>query len=185
MGPDQSLIDGIRKGDSTALKQFFESFYPSVCIFARKYLKDADIAEDIAQDAFVEFWNRKEQFDDIRTIKGFIYTVTKNKCLNHIKATNIREGILREKFISDVYFYELVQEEEIYRIVHSAVNGLAAQSRKIVLLSMEGYTNKEIAKELDVSVNTVKTLKKNAYKELKEKLKDYAFILFLLNQMLG
>lgn len=185
MVPDQTLIERIRKGDSIALKQFFESFYPSVYIFARKYLRDTDIAEDIAQDAFVEFWNRKEQFDDMNAVKGFIYTVTKNKCLNHIKTTNIRQKILRNKLMSDEYFYELVQEEETYRIVHSAVNGLAAKSRNIVLLSMEGYKNKEIAKELDVSVNTVKTLKKNAYKELKEKLKGYVFILFLLNQMLG
>ena len=178
------LINSIRQGDSKALKQFFESFYPSVCIFARKYVRDINIAEDIAQESFVEFWKRREQFADLRALKGFIYTVTRNKCLNQIKLNSIREDILRNQILSDDFFYEMVQEEETYRILHQAINGLAAQSRRIILLSLKGYKISEIADELNISVNTVKTLKKNAYKELRNKLKGHIFILFLLNQLL-
>lgn len=178
------LINSIRLGDSKALKQFFESFYPSVCIFARKYVRDINIAEDIAQESFVEFWKRREQFADLRALKGFIYTVTRNKCLNQIKLNSIREDILRNQILSDDFFYEMVQEEETYRILHQAINGLAAQSRRIILLSLKGYKISEIADELNISVNTVKTLKKNAYKELRNKLHDHIFILFLLNQFL-
>ncbi len=180
----QFLIQSIRLGDSKALKEFFESFYPSVCIFARKFVKDMDIAEDIAQESFIEFWSRREQFTDIKALKGFIYTVTRNKCLNQIKLSSIREDILRKQLFSEDFFYEMVQEEETYRILHQAIGGLADQSRKIILLSLKGYKVSEIAEELNISVNTVKTLKKNAYKELRVKLRDQAFILFLLNQVL-
>lgn len=178
------LIRSIRLGDNKALKQFFESFYPSVCIFARKYVRDINIAEDIAQESFIEFWKRREQFADLRALKGFIYTVTRNKCLNQIKLNSIREDILRNQILSDDFFYEMVQEEETYRILHQAINGLAAQSRRIILLSLKGYKISEIADELNISVNTVKTLKKNAYKELRNKLQGHIFILFLLNQLL-
>ena len=181
---NQHLIRSIRTGDNKALKQFFESFYPSVCIFARKYVKDMDIAQDIAQESFIEFWKRREQFIDIKALKGFIYTVTYNKCLNQIKLSSIREDILRNQLLSDDFFYEMVQEEETYRILYQAINGLASQSRRIILLSLKGYKVVEIADELNISVNTVKTLKKNAYKELRSKLKDHVFILFLLNQLL-
>jgi len=180
----QLLIQSVRLGDSKALKQFFNSFYPSACLFARKYVKEVDVAEDIVQESFIEFWKRREQFTDIKAIKGFIYTVTRNKCLNQIKLSSIHESILREKLFSDDFFYEIVQEEETYRILHQAIGELADQSRRIILLSLKGYKVSEIAEELCISVNTVKTLKKNAYKELRTKLRDQAFILFLLNQVL-
>lgn len=166
-------------------KQFFEDFYPSVCVFARKYVKDIDLAEDLAQEAFVEFWKRKEKFSDIKAIKGFIYTVTRNKCLNHLKLRSSRENIMRNRLSSDDYFYELILEEETYRFVHQAVDKLALQSRKIVWLCFEGNKNQEIAEKLDISINTVKTLKKNAYKELRILLKDHVFVLFLLNHFLN
>lgn len=162
-----------------AFELFFEGFYPSVCAFSQKYIKDAGLAEDFAQEAFVEFWKKKEDFTDLKGAKGFIYTITKNKCLNHIKQTIIREKILKDEIFSDDYFYEIILEEETYQIVHKAINKLSPQSSKIVWLSMEGNKNQEIADQLNVSINTVKTLKKNAYKTLRMKLSDQLFLLAL------
>lgn len=185
MSPDDLKVGRINNDDIKAFKQFFESFYPSVCVFAKKYVNDIDLAEDIAQEAFIEFWKQKGTFADAKAMKGFIYTVTRNKCLNHIKIKGIRENILKKEFPSDDNFYELILEEETYRIVHQAVNKLASQSRKIVWLSLEGNKNPEIAERLNISVNTVKTLKKNAYKELRLLLKDNVFALLLLSILLN
>lgn len=182
---NNTLVDLCKKDDIRAFKIFFEGFYPSICVFARKYLKDAAIAEDLSQEAFIEFWKQREKFTDLKAIKGFIYTVTRNKCLNHIKLRNIQTNILKEEIFSEDYFYESILEEETYRIVHQAINKLAPQSRKIVWLSMEGNKNQEIADHLNISINTVKTLKKNAYKELRNHLKDHIFVLILFGYFLN
>lgn len=185
MEADPSLTGLLsNKDDIQAFKKFFEGFYPSVCVFAQKYLKDTKLCEDIAQEAFCEFWVRKDKFMDIKAMKGFIYTVTRNKCLNNIKLSTIHKNILKDEISSEDYFYEMVLEEETYRILHKSVNNLAPQSRKIVWLSMEGNKNQEIADQLKISVNTVKTLKKNAYKELRTQLKDHIFVLFLISYFL-
>lgn len=178
-------VNKITQGDRKTFKEFFEDFYPSCCVFAYRYLKDLDLAQDVAQESFIEFWKKKEHFNDIKTIKGFIYTVIRNKCLNHIKAKNIHENILNNEFSGDSFFYELILEEETYRIVNQAVNKLAPQMQRIVLLSMAGNTNQKIAELLSISLNTVKTLKKNAYKELRLQLKDHVFILFLISYILN
>jgi len=182
---DQKIVLLINQNDIKAFREFFESFYPSVCVFAQKYLKEIELAEDLAQEAFIEYWKRKEKFADIKAVKGFIYTVTKNKCLNHIKIKGIRDNILNAEFSGNDYFYELILEEETFRIVHQAVDKLAPQTRNIVWLSLEGKKNQEIADHLEVSLNTVKTLKKNAYKDLRIHLKDHAFILLLINHFLN
>lgn len=185
METDSSLTGFGNIDDIKAFRHFFEGFYPSVCVFAQKYLKDAELAEDISQEAFFEFWVRKDKFTDIKAMKGFIYTVTRNKCLNNIKSRTIRENILKDEISSDDYFYEMVLEEETYSILYKSVNNLAPQSQKIVWLSMEGKKNQEIADQLKISVNTVKTLKKNAYKELRLQLKDHVFVLFLISYFLS
>ena len=185
MNSDQMLAHSLKRNDIKAFREFFESFYPSVCVFAHKYLNEIEVAEDLAQEAFVEYWKRKENFDDLKAIKGFIYTVARNKCLNYIKIKGIRANILNTEFSGNDYFYELILEEETYRIVHQAVDKLAPQTRNIVWLSLEGKKNQEIADHLEVSVNTVKTLKKNAYKDLRIHLKDHAFILLLIYHFLN
>jgi RNA polymerase sigma-70 factor (family 1) len=185
MDLDNSHIGLLNRDDKKAFKQFFEGFFPSVCIYAGKYLKDNDLAEDFAQEAFIEFWKSRGTFADIKAIKGFIYTVTRNKCLNYLKITGIRENIIKNDLLSDDYFYELILEEETYSIVYNAVNKLPPQSRKIIWLSLEGNKNQDIAERLAISVNTVKTLKKNAYKELRSQLKDHIYILFLLSHFLN
>lgn len=185
MKSDNSLTGLINRDDKKSFKIFFEEFYPSVCVYAGKYLKDIDLAEDFAQEAFIEFWKSNGQFTDIKAIKGFIYTVTRNKCLNHLKITGIHDNILKNDLLLDDYFYELILEEETYSIVHNAVNKLATQSRKIIWLSLEGNKNQDIADHLQVSVNTVKTLKKNAYKELRNLLKDHVYVILLLSHFLN
>lgn len=185
MKPEKLHTNLSTKEEVKAFKEFFESFYPSVCIFAQKYVRDAGLAEDIAQEAFVEYWKKKENFTDLKAEKGFIYTVTRNKCLNDLKHRDIQKSIFNDKILSDDYFYELIIEEETYSIVSHYVNNLAPQSRKIVWLSMEGIKNQEIADNLNISVNTVKTLKKNAYKELRNQLKDHVFIFFLISYFLN
>ena len=182
----ENLLDGLlNRNNKKAFKQFFENFYPSVCVYAGKYLKDINLAEDFTQEAFIEYWRSKGQFTDIKAIKGFIYTVTKNKCLNHLKITSIRENIIKNDFSLNDYFYELILEEETYSIVHHAVNKLASQSRKIIWLSLEGNKNQDIAEQLGVSINTIKTLKKNAYKELRDLLKNQAYVILLLSHFLN
>ncbi|WP_430811908.1 MULTISPECIES: RNA polymerase sigma factor [unclassified Carboxylicivirga] len=185
MNFSKDLVDKLNNRNAKALKEFFVGFYPSLCVFAKKYIPESNIVEDIVQDSFIVFWEGQKLFDDIDILKGFLYKTAKYKCLNHLKLKGLRNEILEGGFDKDDLLYELVLEEETYRIIHKAIEGLSPRSRRIIELSMKGYKNPEIAEELDISINTVKTLKGNAYKLLRKNLKDHVFVLFLLNQVLN
>ena len=79
----------------------------------------------------------------------------------------------------EVIFKDYLIEEEAYRIIDNAVNALPPQSARIVKMCLEGKQNKEIAEILDISVNSVKTLKYNALNVLRNSLKDYFYLLML------
>ena len=185
MSIKEGIIEKLNQRDSSALKDFFVEFYPSICLFSKKIIPETDIIEDIAQEAFLVFWRSQKQFENIDALKGFLYVTAKNKCLNHLKIKGLRAEILKNGFDKEEHIYELILEEETYRIISKAIEKLPPQGRRIIELSMKEYKNPEIAEELGVSVNTIKTLKRNAYKVLRENLKDHVFVLFLLNQILN
>ncbi|MDE5422728.1 RNA polymerase sigma-70 factor [Ancylomarina sp. DW003] len=175
------LFQKIKSGNAKAFESFFNQLYPSMCVVAREYVKDDGAAEDIAQEAFIKLWNARDKYDSIASLKSFLYVMVKNLSLNYLRRDKLGSKYTGSLNKEDYYhFNNQVIEEETYRILEQAIKALPKQSSKIMMLSLKGLQNQEIAERLGISVNTVKTLKYNSHKTLKTTLKDYFFILALL-----
>ena len=81
--------------------------------------------------------------------------------------------------VEDSYFYQAI-EEELIRKLREKIVSLPEQRKTILLLSIDGLSIQEIAEQLNISVNTVKTQKKRAYAYLKKHLQGGYLILFIL-----
>ncbi|GAB3662442.1 RNA polymerase sigma-70 factor [Echinicola sediminis] len=182
---DIDLIRQLNKGNVAGYRRVFDMFYDSLCHFAYKYLKDKSEAEDVVQETFMALWDNRQDFDTLTSVKSYLYTVTKNKCLNFLSTSSNRLRILEEEYRHSQEFFESqVVEEEVYRLLDQAVRKLPEQSRKIVDLNLQGFKNQEIADQLGISINTVKTLKKNAYKSIRSEM-IMTVLLTLLHQTGG
>lgn len=138
--------------------------------------------EDLVQDCFIHFWENKSNFDQLATIKSFLYTSVRNKCLNQIKHENVKqkhEGQIAYELHSEHSFKNHIIEEETFNLLHAEIQNLPDAAKNIMLLALNGLKNPEIAEELNVSVNTVKTQKKIAYAKLKDKLSVTNFSILL------
>ena len=98
---------------------------------------------------------------------------------DHVGPDHVLRRILRDED-AELYYMRSVIEEETRRLIFTAIDSLPEHCRKVCLLNLEGMDNQEIADELQVSLNTVKFHKKNAYKLLRDKLKDQFYLLFLI-----
>lgn len=162
-------------------KFFFEEFFTSLVLFCNKYFNDEEKAADIAQESFIKLWNSEIEFSSIERVKGFLYTTSKNSCLNQLRHHKIEsEYYDEEKNRTELFFRDNIVEEETYAMVYKAIEKLAPQSKRIILMAIKGYGNQEIAERLDISVNSVITLRKNAYKKLRGLLKEYFYYIFLM-----
>lgn len=171
----------IKSGDSKAFEALFNQLYPSMCVLAREYVKDDGMAEDIAQEAFVKLWNTRDRYENITSIKSFLYVMVKNQSLNLLKRDKLGNKFTESLDKEDYYYFNnCIVEEETYRILQQAIDDLPHRSAIVMNLSLQGMQNQEIAERLGVSVNTVKTLKYNSMKTLRTKLRNYFFILLLL-----
>ena len=174
----------IANGDIKMFQEFFETFYPSLCRFCFSFVKSTDSAADIAQEAMIKFWKSRESHISIKQAKVYLFTIARNDSINFMLRNQMVEDhsfkyAENKEFISNAYI-----EDEVFDILHTAVDTLPPQSKNIILLALKDYQNKQIAEELNISVNTVKSLKKTAYATLRVLLKDRVFELLLVNMYL-
>ena len=140
------------KIDELTFKTLFDEFYQALCVFASTYLKDDSLSADIVQEGFVKFWNKRDH--------------------------KLRREDL--SVLESVEFYtETLVEEEAYRMFYNAVESLPHQTRQVILLSLDGLKNSEIAGQLGIAESSVHTLKKIAYKKLREILREYYYLVFI------
>ncbi len=179
MGSDQ-LIHDFKRWKVDSFKQFFENFYPSLCLFAHKYNKDHEVSLDIVQEAFVYIWNKNEDLNSLNSVKAYLYKYVKNRSLNYFRDSERRKILNFEQLDSEIFFRDNLIEEETYQIIYDAIKMLPPQGQKVIEYSLDGLKIQEIAEKLNISTNTVKTIKLRAFKSLREELKDNIFILFML-----
>lgn len=169
---------------NTEFRKFFDEFFPAVYKLMKKYTGENELAQDLTQEAFVKVYECKEQFESLENAKAFLYTVARHLWLNHCKHEKIRKKFYADAEHAEEEYENFLQEvtfQETVRVLYQAIGQLAPQSKKIILLNLQGKNNNEIAEELRISVNTVKCLKKSAYLKLRKILdKEYWWILIYL-----
>ena len=161
---------------------FFRENFSSVYAFMKRYTGDDELAADLAQETFIRVYERRDEIVSVDYGKAFLYTVARHLYWNHCKHQQAKEHYFAQLDENDVDDYDFLQEvtrQETMRILYTAIDRLSPQTRKVILLNLEGKTNPEVAEELGISVNTVKTQKRKAYAFLREELK-HLFIIFLV-----
>ncbi len=172
--------------DSQAFKEIFERLFPYMCNLASRIVLDDDKAKDIAQEAFVKLWNKDdEEFESESSLKAYLYVLVKNACISELRKEKNKNTLSLDDnvIVPEKDFLNEILREETYQMLREAIAQLSPQAAQVVGLSLQGFGNQQIAEELDVTINTVKTVKKRAYKSLKEKL-GYQFITLLLTSFL-
>lgn len=185
MHVSEEKIKLIAKGSTEAFKELYDGLFPSLASFTINLVKDKDEASDIVQEALLVYWNKRNEFEKLDSVKAFLYAVIKNLGLNYLRSKKVHAKHLDSiKNNETFYFKNAIIEEETVSLIKTALKGLPLQTKNIVELSMQGAKNDDIAERLDISINTVKTLKLRAYRVLREKLKNHVFALLLLSEFL-
>lgn len=170
------------KLDKSEFHNVFEKYYVALCLFANQYLSDSDASADIVQDVFVKLWQIKDDFLYLHQVKAFLYTAVKNKALNEIEHSRVVNEYTQRYQLqeNDIAFHDSVIEEETYRILLTTIEQLPPQMKAIMKLALDGKKNTEIAETLNISKETVHTLKKNSYKKLRVLLKEHYYLIYFI-----
>ncbi|MDR2130878.1 MAG: sigma-70 family RNA polymerase sigma factor [Odoribacteraceae bacterium] len=165
-------------------KKFFEDFFPAVHAFLLRYTKEKELSRDLAQETFIKIYEKRGEIPDIEHAKAFLYTIARNLYEDHRKRVCVQKKFLSyiepENAWEDHLFLKEVTRQETLRILYAAINKLPARGQTIILARLQGKSFLEIANEMNVSINTVKSLKKSAITTLRTLLSREHLLLLLI-----
>lgn len=183
---EKTLVKALKNGDKVAFEKIFRMYHKQLYFFCYSFLNQKEDAENLTQDVFVKLWVNRASLDCEKSFSGFLFTMTKNLALNHIRKT-IHQQIFVNQLLSNkpedcCQTEKQVSFNEAKNILNNLIHRLPTKRKEIFLLSREkGLSHKEISKRLGVSVHTVESQISKALKFIRNGLKGFAhtFLLFL------
>lgn len=165
-------ISALAKGDTKIFKKLYESFFVALCVFARNFSLEKEEAEDVVQEVFCRIYDDKMLFNELNSLKSYLYSSVRNRCLNYIRDKKRRlnhEACFLDAQETYNRWEDLAMENEIYRQLVRLMDELPPQCRNIFQRTLNGDTSEKIATDLNLSIETVKTQRKKAKKLLRER----------------
>lgn len=171
-------VEKISGSDQKAFDSLFRSLYPRLVRFSLKYVKNKAVAGDIVQDAFVILWEKREELDPQKSVKGYLYSIVRNRSLNYLRdhsSETVGLELLNNsqlKTTDNTDQYE--EEEQLVDLLKEWIEDLPQRQQEAFELSrFEGLDHDEIAGVMEVSSNTVNNHIVSALKHLRARYDVY------------
>lgn len=156
--PDQSQKEIL-------FSEFFKQNYHHVLLIAFRFMKDEMIAQDVAQEVFLSIWEKRDLLVFSPALRPYLFKSVKNKCLQYIslRHSNISVDHIKEP----VETGDSTEEDERLIQIAQEINKLPPKCKEVFhLVIFKKMKYQQAADFLHVSINTIKTQMRIAYKML-------------------
>lgn len=189
---EKKLLENVAIGNETAFRHLYKLHHQRIYSFARFLTHSEVLAEEVTQEIFIKIWEHRAELSEIRQFDAWLKTIVRNQCytylnrlakermilreLNNTKVSNpeifnpgmSRQNFSNQEFKSSEDTEERVIFNEYYHLLQKALRTLPEQQRKVFILSrQEGIKHEEIARQMGLSINTIKSHMKAALKKMR------------------
>jgi RNA polymerase sigma-70 factor (ECF subfamily) len=162
-------------GEEKGFRYFFREYYPALTWYAHSLTRDKPLAEDIVSDAFIKLWERREMMESAAHIRSFLYATVRNACIDQLRRRQrypLQDTEQLELPVSpDQDAFNKLVATETWRRVGAAIDTLPEKCRQVFrMIYLQGKDYPQVARELRLSINTIRVQKAKALKLLKQHL---------------
>lgn len=180
------LIERLRNGDTETFNALYRRYFPALVAYAFRIVP-ADKAEEAAQETMLWLWENRSSLIVRVSLKSLLFVAVRNRALNMANRTSTRSRIYQQiasrydDLFEDPDFY---LGSELEKQFLAALEKLPYEFRQAFVMNRsDGKSHKEIARELNVSPQTVNYRICQALQILRKELRDFLpLLLFLLQQ---
>lgn len=159
---EANILKGLRANEMDAFKALFDSLFTNVRFYTEQITKDQKEAEDIALHAFTKFWERgMTGIKTMTQVRNTIYKMARNAAIDYLRRLKVQQSFQQQL----IY---LTPEGEDSRLDHSQyttemvaalfeeIEKLPGRTKEVFkLYYLDKISRQEIARQLNISVNTV------------------------------
>ena len=172
---DSEYVEHLKRDDFSAFDALFRKYAQSLYAFALSITRDSFAAEEITQLVFLKVWEKRIQINEQLSFKSFLFSVAYNETISWLRKENSEKRRIGEyaQFAASLSneTEQSVEFRNMEQVAGRLIEEMPEKRKQIFRLSREqGFTNKEIAEKLNISVKTVENQMTAALKYLREKL---------------
>jgi RNA polymerase sigma-70 factor (family 1) len=178
---DLELTALLREGDAAAYTVVYNRYFNELYIHAYSRLRDKEEAQDVIHELFASIWNKRADLVLKSSLPAYLYTAVRNRILDVIAHQQVESKYVSslQHFLEEGYCVtdHQVRERQLAALIEKGISELPPKMREIFELSRkQAMSHKEIAEQLNLSEQTVRTQVKNALRILRLKLGLMLFI---------
>ena len=152
---------GIKNSSPNEFASTMNRLYAPLCFAANRFLNDKSASEDIVQEAFARLWELVSKEKEIESIDNYMYMLVHNLSLE------LQEKFVNSRSLKEVNIFNVIVETDVALQIIKEIEKLPPRSKQVMQLAFQGLDNQQIAQEMNISVNSVKTLKYKSIDKLK------------------
>lgn len=183
--PDADLLNGLKKNNLSAFNTIYTQHSRPLYVYLLNRLKDPDLCNDVLQDIFVSFWEKREHLSIATSVKAYLYQAARYKIIDIY-----REDVKYQKYLAELAEFmtidtstiiDRIDNREKLKEIEKAVNNMPDKMRQIFILSRyEHQTTRDIATKTKLSPQTVKNQLSKALRLLRINYMSVDLIVFCL-----
>ncbi len=172
------LVEKCRRNDRRAQLKLYRQYCQGMYCVAMRYLKNADDAEDVLQEAFIKAFQKIDQYKGEVSFGAWLKKIVINKCIDFLKTKELKVVELKEGYLQVAVNDDwTVSDDVTYQEVLLAMDNLTEKYRSVIqLFLLEGYDHQEISEILNISSTACRTRLLRGKGQLKLLLKSNKYV---------
>lgn len=175
------LVLQLQKGSESAFSQLYDLYSSSIYGVLVTILRDESKAQDVLQDCFVTFWKKAPSYDREKgTFFTWMLNISRNKAIDVLRKEKRSEKYREEQLHVTTERSIAINTDTIG--LREELDNISDEQRIVLeLLYFKGYTQQEVADELEIPLGTVKSRTRYAMNSLRSKFLNIVLTWILLN----
>ncbi|SHF58674.1 RNA polymerase sigma-70 factor, ECF subfamily [Arenibacter palladensis] len=180
---NELFLSLLEKGEKCAFETLFRLYYTKLVNISKGYLVYQQEAESIVQNVFLKLWENKASLGEVSNINSYLYTMTKNLCLDQLKHEKIKKNYIDNSYrIRSEIQYKFIQDEAASLLLENELESKIIQSIELLpekcknifkKSRLEGLKRSEIASEMGISHKTVDNHMASALRHMRFHLREF------------
>lgn len=170
----EKVIKACAKQDKNAQKAIYETYYPLMFAILRRYIRDEEEVLDVLNQGYMKIFNKIDQYHFENSFEGWCKRIIINTALDHLRSS---------KRYKDVFSFDAIMpSHKVYNDglsnlsvdeLMEIIDGISPISKTVFnLFAIDGFSHKEIADQLNISIGTSKWHLSSARKQIQSRLKE-------------
>ena len=188
---EAAILQKVSVGDAAAFTGLFKHWHPKLALYIFRITRSKELTAEIVQDVFLKIWISREALANVDNFNNYLFIVSRNHAINVLRKT-MRERAQMKAWESELHSNtktvspgDTENETDIYSLVDEAIEHLPPRQKQVFLLHRhQRLTYIQIAEQLKIGRESVKTHLGLAVRAISRYLSDRASVLFLISAVL-